>query len=105
MTTNQHTPGPWTAEHGQIYADEFIQLEGGAGYPRHTNVATANDMWTDKTTRHANARLIAAAPELLAALQWAIEQLPRPVARTNHNGQYVDGYEAARAAIAKATGN
>ena len=45
----------------------------------------------------ANARLIAAAPELLSWLKWTLKLLPDYV---KQSGQY----EMARAAIAKATG-
>ena len=51
-----------------------------------------------QTGQGADARLFAAAPDLLAALEWAVE--------TADTEQYeADWYAAARAAIAKAKGN
>lgn len=55
-----------------------------------------NDQMCDEELL-ANARLIAAAPDMLAALEWAVE--------TADTEQYeADWYAAARAAIAKAKG-
>ena len=80
----QHTPGPWTV---------------------HTNFATAtytvfdedgNYAETDGDTLTANAALIAAAPDLLAAL---VAVLDLHIAHHNH-----PTHAAARAAIARATG-
>jgi hypothetical protein len=67
--TNQtkHTPGPWTAynaSNGRIY--KFWRIKAG----KHV-VATVSDI--DLTNEdYANARLIAAAPELLEALETLI---------------------------------
>jgi len=59
--TTQHTPGPWNVT--GLYVRE---QDGGL-------VASINDLWHDQKTPKAemaaNARLIAAAPELLAALE------------------------------------
>ena len=81
-----HTPGPWTAiDRSHVYT-EGLQLVAVAQHGRSVE---------------ANARLIAAAPELLEALQAIVE-------RVNGGSSYrmgadVDGL--ARAAIAKATGS
>jgi len=68
----QHTPGPWSNTPGQptIWADDG-----------QTHIATIEDLpwvtlssgWrtSDTATEDANARLIAAAPDLLAALESA----------------------------------
>lgn len=59
---SQHTPGPWTIEH----TDEIYGADSAP-------VAYVQD--TDRTNQQnrANARLIAAAPELLAALKRIVE--------------------------------
>jgi len=60
--TNKHTPGPW------YYEDEAIR----ANIDTQDGNAVANPHWNDAlplAQRQANARLIAAAPELLAALK------------------------------------
>lgn len=87
--SGQHTPGPWrvfgaTAENGtsnEIHADgEFIARVFMNG---------------NTLKREANARLIAAAPDLLAALE--------KLARLGNGDQYgnSEGNMIARAAIAK----
>jgi hypothetical protein len=84
---DKHTQGPWIIEAQGIYAN------GG-----HKRVATAmsHEHEIDWPTTMANARLIAAAPELLEALLRVL----RDVASDG-----LDGWEdQARAAITKATG-
>jgi len=80
---NAHTPGPWYQHRETVQA------------PNGTLVATlanANGTCND------NARLIAAAPELLEALQMALPHLESVAMKDNA------AYALARAAIAKATG-
>ena len=82
---SKHTPGPWIADGAQIFTSD-------------TNVAQANGYRIDRETVAANARLIAAAPELLEALQ--------KIAGNTYD-EWTNGADAARiarAAIAKATG-
>lgn len=55
----QHTPGPWTYKAGYIRHGETYLAE----------VLVGPDC-EDATIGQANARLIAASPSLLAALQW-----------------------------------
>ncbi|MGT3569130.1 hypothetical protein ACVQH5_29455 [Klebsiella pneumoniae] len=77
--TATHTPGPWTVN------DVSIESEGGL-------IALAYKR--GKGSMKANARLIAAAPELLDALKYARRFLRGP----DHDVDYVDGI------IAKAEG-
>lgn len=70
MTDTKHTPGPWLA-----VAESAVQC----GFKRHhisakdgdcfMYVAKALDIGSSKAEREANARLIAAAPDMLEALQ------------------------------------
>lgn len=90
-----HTPGPW--EH----------LAGSIGTHKFGLIA----MMPPKAESAANARLIAAAPELLAALQAAVEYLHanRPKGKVRDIFSQLNAHEngvlkPARAAIAKATG-
>lgn len=89
----QHTPGPWTANFGsreQGTSGALIRDRVGIvaeAYPR-------NPSGTEQTE---NARLIAAAPDLLAALQ----AVDRADAYTHERGEAL---AKARAAIAKAIG-
>ena len=87
-----HTPGPWTVKGRKMEARIYGNVEGGpvAVVPYVTE-------WASNQYDEANARLIAAAPELLAALQTLVQM-------TGNAGQlerFLD--TTARAVIAKAT--
>jgi len=97
MTDTTHTPGPW----GYLSVgdpDECRWLVGSIGRLAHATVQSrpAPHLGGDPVSEEeafANARLIAAAPDLLEAL---IEMA---------SGHSMVGEAKARAAIAKATGN
>jgi len=87
-----HTPGPWAANISELEASSSlvsIRTENG-GYLICSDAG------------YQNAPLIAAAPDLLAALQELIE-FAEPVLQ-NHGFGYMGKFEKARRAIAKATG-
>lgn len=97
MTNTQHTPGPW-----QIWAEiTAISRNPCTG---HT-ISRGDDVFICDAvgTSAANARLIAAAPDLLAALRQAYSVLMdgKPDEADDYKAE---AREAARAAIAKATG-
>jgi hypothetical protein len=74
--TAQHTPGPWRVGPRQdIPEGQHVLIMAGQG-GSSWGVATVKlyDM-RDAEIQSANARLIAAAPDLLAALEWAVEAL------------------------------
>ena len=84
---SKHTPGPWVFEMHQSSCTWYVQTPRGYADPTICEVAT-----------RANARLIAAAPELLEALEMIATFL---------DGQCDNGWEpqtVARHAIATATG-
>ena len=97
---SKHTPGPWQtdqAEHDAPYQD--IRIHAGKG--------SICSVWIDDAPLHdynaeqrANARLIAAAPELLEALRTAVDHLEGMPDQEDVAACVVK----ARAAIAKATG-
>jgi hypothetical protein len=95
MTTAAHTPGPWIHDQPE---NMIMDSEG------RKLVAQARSLHFPKDVRDANARLIAAAPDLLAALILADEKLK------HYTGEYMGGphiktvRDAARAAITKAMG-
>ncbi len=71
-----HTPGKWSAQFKQedvIYGVPICAK--GRSPRRHVPVANVPVDYTDRKEREANARLIAAAPELLEALKMALEAL------------------------------
>lgn len=82
--STQHTPGPWEAEAARIVAGSHIVIADCAGRGQKVE---------------ANARLIAAAPKLLMALQALV-----PADFDEHPQDFMPDWHAARAAIAEATG-
>lgn len=90
MTTS-HTPGPWFAD---------ASFVGSAAIDRFFVACNSKDLPGGRDEAEANARLIAAAPALLEALQQLLE-----------HGEFTDypntrqwnAVQAARAAIAAAT--
>ena len=100
-----HTPGPWE------YVPMLTASENHKGYFVRAEKAARNGKWALATVQpgdedgklgEANARLIAAAPELLEALQKAYLYINGGPGYTPENR--MAAYHAARAAIAKATG-
>ncbi len=95
-----HTPGPWLVDAGRALR---------VANERDETVATTGCDVDHRSEWEANARLIASAPELLAALKGLIESLPDnwgdkviDGVLTLHVG--VDDVDDALAAIAKAEG-
>ena len=83
---SKYTSGPWVVDAAQY--GYIITAKGGA-----YDIAVVRDIGNEDNK--ANARLIAAAPELLAALKRATDLL----SRYDHD----DAWRQGRAAIAKAT--
>lgn len=69
MTKAQHTPGPWRRNGSLIEAPQMALTVSTVSWPRIGHAPKD----TDEAV--ANARLIAAAPELLAALNCALVYL------------------------------
>ena len=99
----KHTPGPWAVS----YSADGMTVD--TAKPVRFNLTTAGtavvcNVFPYHDAEHfsgeANARLIAAAPELLASLRWALG------AMAARNPVWTEGenYAQARAAIAKAEG-
>ena len=106
MSDQKHTPAPWEVScggHGSrsgVVIDEYFVLNRAVA----DDVAIAADIIDPATgmPSEANARLIAAAPELLAALKMA-----ESVYRHNvvvKKGEPSSALDAMQRAIAKATG-
>lgn len=110
MKTPKHTPGPWTilATHdpamppvGQHLSPRLrLVCDTGTATQIVAVVATRPD-GSNIAQEQANARLIAAAPELLEALQLAQSILGTLL--QSDSGTYSAGQEKINAAIAKAT--
>lgn len=87
-----HTPGPWfvaETDDNEGYPETVIRAMGGVA-----GVSVAVDFPKIFGMRDANARLIAAAPDLLEALRAVVSVADRET----------DEFDLAHAAIAKATG-
>lgn len=106
MSKNTHTPGPW---------DATIKIAGVKDHPvltrtgllvaRIPNKKPSNDysyrIETNDSRSVANARLIAAAPEMLAALENLANRCNGHLGRNPYG---VPEFEEALRAVAKATG-
>jgi len=91
----KHTPGPWRAVGGAIRPESAKGYTGG-----YAPILSAHHDKRLPDNREANAKLAAAAPELLDALRWLVQHAPLP----SLSGDYAAGYLSAKAAIHKATG-
>lgn len=101
---NKHTPGPWVATAVSEYE---WSIHNANGHPApHALVIAPNGDLLRRMRSRANARLIAAAPEMLEALEIAFLALGREGG--NAVGTSVpgvrDAWLKARAAIARAEG-
>jgi hypothetical protein len=95
MNAVKHTPGPWVVESGRLH--HYIKTESGR------DVAEVINPIPYKCERSlADAHLIAAAPDLLEALQLVMHEVVESGNDTQQFG-WGKANAAARAAIAKAT--
>lgn len=101
---HKHTPGPWTAnpKHAARDNDGEIIIEQAGGSAPIATCYSINTLFNNDQAK-ANAALIAAAPDLLEALE--VVTLCLAWHEERHGvGMYRKAVESARAAIAKATG-
>lgn len=85
-----HTPGPWFAD------SSFV---GARSIDRFIIKCSSKDLPDGVAEAEANARLIAAAPDLADALRWALDQIEDDL-----DPDHQAALAAARAALAAATG-
>lgn len=96
---SNHTPGPWECSWG--YSGPIITADAANNSKRIATVRVFFPDFSEEDT--ANARLIAAAPDLLAALKWALSNINcEPFEWSDEENS--NAHEAALAAIAKARG-
>ena len=99
-----HTPGPWTSGR-PIPADDTVSRIVRAGAD---HIAVVMDLEGAAQEATDNARLIAAAPDMLAALLEVVAEWDAHHADEDHRSGYTldtGGIAQARAAIARATGS
>jgi hypothetical protein len=95
-----HAPGPWTYEGDHTHRQYNIRM---LGHMIGGHICTVNNLPTDVLANRdqgiaaANAALIAAAPDLLAALRLAVDTLSPP-----RNAEETAAIAAACAALRKA---
>lgn len=87
MSTHKHTPGPWSLDKYGVIRDANLCRVEASGLSLICGVRDVDDI------AFANTRLIAAAPDLLEALEAVVKVADRDTVE----------FDAARAAIAKAT--
>ena len=97
----KHTPGPWEAAIQPGCHAVIASLSGGQKAVAIIGNNTPDD--GNEPMRFANARLIAGAPDLLAALQRIVAVLDKQVA-SPHLAERASPLAQAKAAISKATG-
>lgn len=110
MSEIKHTPGPWKLVPREVLEDDSVYSTHIVGGPREIQVCLLESFDAAKRAHEhpekrsgifdANARLIAAAPELLEAAQWAANYIDTIV---DPNALKV--LASLREAIAKATGS
>jgi hypothetical protein len=125
MSAGKHTPGPWKASRPDSLKGDWTCCDDAAAQSSWLPVADAagnavalvvdSSMdFTDRTSFDADARLVAAAPDLLEALQTfvalsttfssSIKMLEEIASQGGRGAPLAKAVVAARSAIAKATG-
>lgn len=96
MSAVKHTPGPWHAREWQCRGVTSVGrvADNRVGFEQIAE-CSGNGRQVSNEQEEADARLIAAAPDLLEALKGVLRVADRKT----------DEFDAARAAIAKATGS
>jgi hypothetical protein len=112
----QHTPGPWVVG-TETRGEEICTIHGCSNQPSEDRLGQTwvyvhfprfvNGEWFNPTPENkwADATLIAAAPELLAALQDMLDMREMHLNSRVHPKGEIEVVQSARAAIAKATGD
>ena len=95
MSESKHTPGPWTAA---MLKGQYWQILLPTGEPLCV-LSWINNGWLNRGVNEATANTIAAAPELLAALEALFNEHCLHTDRCS-----LPTHQQARAAIAKAMG-
>lgn len=104
MTNATHTPGPWSYRHGDTRERPYVI---GADFPGEGMICSMNPSRTpglgNPSDWEANARLIAAAPDLLKAAKAALDACDT-VAACSVTEAMDSAAKLLRSAIAKAEG-
>ena len=105
---NAHTPGPWTLKLGKYGSPHVIEWAPGKTYGQIAQVNTPSfqELPEAKTADEVatNARLLAAAPDLLSALREMLDAFSLENVGVDAMGKNLAAKRQARDAIAKAEG-
>lgn len=105
MNNTLHTPAPWDLNGNGILLHPVTNAQL---VTQRIETSLGSFEILDETNEpDANARLIAAAPDLLSALQWFADELPEIIRQYCPEGvpiRVAHAYDAAWVAIAKAKG-
>ena len=104
---DKHTAGPWyirTNRHPDTDGRPWGWLDAAPPGGPQRNIPGVTVTWTRGCTSEANARLIAAAPDLLEALQSIVDCCEEDHAARDYASRQTEIRGIARYAIAKATG-
>lgn len=93
MTDTQHTPGPWTSHYEPPLNRHVVR----AGFAGERGICSTYGAGAKSYECAANARLIAEAPSMLAALEHLLDAMEPPRSR-----KASEAWDAARAAIDRA---
>lgn len=96
---SKHTPGPWSVVDGHYPSMREIH---GPSFKINIVMSATDLNFQDYLSRSADARLIAAAPDLLEALDGMLMEFNEKMAGVTHDE--LAAIHAARRAIAKAKG-
>lgn len=104
MSARKHTPGPWFAVNDGTADEPMMSVKAAriAGQKPGHVVAICATGDSPQPMENANAWLIAAAPDLLAALQ-RLDRIERGL-EAWHEDARAEAWQQARAAMAKAMG-
>lgn len=100
MKDTKHTPGPWICTGGRSVVDNLLISEQ---QDTTFSLAVIPNKYRPKALNEANAKLIAAAPELLEALQELINEWEKIRVETHGNYVFDNIWKRGQAAIKKAT--
>lgn len=102
-----HTPGPWKQRDCNVYGDGWLDPIActSTAQPYGKGLHAEKRLNLDFSEARANARLIAAAPAILAALEQMLAAFPAPKIRAANGFEGNLAHAVARTAIAAATGD
>ena len=105
MSEAMHTPGPWSWDCDPVKGDPFDRVRYQVVAKGKTITKTYYSSYEGgPTNAEADTRLIAAAPDLLEALQMLLDDIQDYQRINNLGGEQNHSQVKARAAIARATG-